>query len=150
MSINTDLTNFTRYKFGVPASFDDKTNNIYYERALPVNITYTLRVLSTNVADTDELAREIFYKYISMYFLTIRAPYESDRKIRFGVQMDTDHGIKRESGSAEYLASGALYQSTMHLITQGCVLLTYTSRHLERPIMSSEIGMQNPTGGNNQ
>ena len=33
--INTDLINFSRYKFGVPCVFDNATNNIYYEKALP-------------------------------------------------------------------------------------------------------------------
>ena len=147
MSINTDLMNFTRYKFGVPCVFDNKTNNIYYERALPVNLNYTLRILSTNVADTDELSRELFYKYISMYFLTIQAPYESDRKIRFGMQVDMDYGIKRESGSYDYIATGALYQSTMQIKTEGCVSLTYTPRHLTRTVLDAKnISIENPKG----
>ena len=66
--IDTELMNFTRYKVGVPCVFDNKTNNVYYERALPVSLAYTLQIISTNVADTDELSRELFYKYISMYF----------------------------------------------------------------------------------
>jgi hypothetical protein len=141
----TELMNFTRYKKGVPCVFDTETNNVYYERALPVAVNYTLRILSTNVADTDELARELFYKYISMYFLTIRAPYESDRKIRFGVQTDMDYGIKRESGSFEYISTGALYQSTIHLITQGCVYLTYTPRHVNRTVIDNkQIKFENP------
>ena len=146
MPINTSAMNFTRYQFGVPAAFDPKTNNLYYERALPVNLSYTLRVLSTNVADTDELARELFYKYISMYFLTIRAPYESDRKIRFAIDVDMEYGVKRESASADYLSTGALYQSTMRLVTSGCVSLTYTHRHLQRPVLSKNIKIINPTG----
>lgn len=145
MSINTGLINFTRYKKGVPCVFDTETNNVYYERALPVDLIYTLRILSTNVADTDELARELFYKYISMYFLTIRAPYESDRKIRFGVQADVDYGIKRESSSAAYTSSGALYQSTMQLKTFGCVSLTYTARHITRNVTNTkDVKMENP------
>lgn len=143
-----DLMNFTRYKVGVPCVFDNKTNNVYYERALPVALNYTLQILSTNVADTDELARELFYKYISMYYLTIRAPYESDRKLRFGVAVDMDHGIKRESGSFDYIATGALYQATMRLKTEGCVSLTYTPRHLNRQVIDTgDIGIENPTGG---
>jgi hypothetical protein len=142
----TELMNFTRYKKGVPCVFDNKKNNVYYERALPVQLNYTLRILSHNVADTDELARELFYKYLSMYFLTIQLPYESDRKIRFGVQVDADYGIKRESGSGEYLASGALYQSTMRLLTQGCVSITYTPRHVNRTVINTkEIKIENPT-----
>jgi len=146
--IRKDMMNFTRYKFGVPCVFDTETNNVYYERALPVDLNYTLQILSTNVADTDELARELFYKYISMYYLTIRAPYESDRKIRFGVAVDMDYGIKRESGSFDYIGSGTLYQATMRLKTEGCVSLTYTPRHLTRNVIdASDIGIDNPKGG---
>ena len=145
VSIRKDLMNFTRYQFGVPCVFDNDRHNIYYERALPVDLQYTLRILSTNVADTDELARELFYKYISMYYLTIKLPYESDRKIRFAVDVDMDYGIKKESGSFDYIKSGALYQSTIHLKTQGCVSLTYTSRHLTRNVLdTSEIKTENP------
>ena len=142
----TELMNFSRYKFGVPCTFDTKTNNVYYERALPVDVSYTLRILSTNVADTDELARELFYKYISMYYLTIRLPYESDRKIRFGVQVDMEYGIKKESGSFDYISTGALYQSTIHLKTEGCVSLTYTPRHIQRNVIdTSTVKIENPT-----
>ena len=145
--IKTDLLNFTRYKFGVPCTFDNKTNNVYYERALPVDLNYTLEILSTNVADTDELARELFYKYISMYYLTIQLPYESDRKIRFGVAVDTDYGIKRDSGSFDYISAGTLYQSTIRLKTEGCVLITYTARHLQRTVLNTkEVKIENPKG----
>lgn len=144
MPIITELTNFTRSHVGVPAAFDVKTNTIYNERALPVDLQYTLRILSHNVADTDELARELFYKYLSAYFLTIRLPYESDRKIRFGIEVDLGYGVRRESGTSEYLKSGPLYQSTIHLVTQGCVYLSYTGRHLTRQIYSNEIGIVPP------
>lgn len=146
VEIITELMNFTRYKFGVPCVFDKKTNNVYYERALPVGLKYTIHILSTNVADTDELSRELFYKYLSMYFLTIRTPYESDRKIRFGVQVDAEYGIKKDSGSFDYIKSGAIYQSTIHLKTEGCVSLTYTPRHLQRRVLDTDnINLANPT-----
>lgn len=140
--IDTRLAQFTRYQFGVPASIDKEKNLIYYERALPVKLSYTVRILSHNVVDTDELARELFYKYISMYYLTIRAPYESNRKMRFGISVDMDAGIQRESSSAEYLTNGALYQSTIKLNTEGCVSLTYTSRHLTREVLSTDITIE--------
>ena len=144
--IDTSRYNFTRAKFGVPCVFDNKENNVYYEKALPVNIQYTLRILSTNVADRDELARELFYKYSSMYFLTIQVPYESDRKIRFGLELDLDYGIKNESAAFDYISTGALYQATIVLNTQGCVLLTYTPRHLNRRVASDDIKFEDPTG----
>ena len=143
--IKTELMNFTRYQFGVPAAFDKKTNTVYYERALPVDVNYTMRIISTNVADADELARELFYKYISMYYLTIRLPYESDRKLRFGLEVDKDYGIKKESGSFDYLASGTLYQSTLRLNTQGCVMITNAPRHLKRSVIdTNHIETGNP------
>lgn len=144
--IITSLTNFTRMHKGVPCVFDNKTNNVYYEKAVPIDVNYTLCILSTNVADRDELAREIFYKYISMYFLSIQVPYESDRKIRFGVYIDQDYGIKQESGGGEYLSVGTLYQSTMRLRTEGCVYLTYTPRHLTRTVIDNkQVKTENPT-----
>ena len=143
----TELTNFSRYQFGIPAAFDKKENNLYFERALPVDVAYTIRILATNVADTDELAKELFYKYITMYYLTIRLPYESDRKIRFGVDTDLPYGIKRESGSFEYIKTGALYQSTIHLKTHGCVMLYYTPRHLSREVLSNNIEIIPPNSG---
>ena len=72
MPIITELYNFSRAQFGIPAAFDNKTNNIYYEKSVPVDLQYTIRILTTNTADTDELARELFYKYLSQYFLTIQ------------------------------------------------------------------------------
>jgi hypothetical protein len=81
-----------------------------------------------------------------MYYRTIRVPYESDRKLRFGISVDMDYGIKRESANAEYLESGVLYQSTMQLKTEGCVSLTYTPRHLTRTVIdTNKIGIENPT-----
>ena len=146
MPIITELVNFTRSHRGIPAAFDTKTNNLYFEKALPVDIQYTLRIVSTNTADTDELARELFYKYLSMYFLTIQLPYESDRKVRFGIQVDLDYGIKKESGNFEYIQNGALYQSTIHLKTNGCVSLSYTPRHLTRSILDDTINIIPPNG----
>lgn len=146
MPIITELCNFSRAQFGIPAAFDSKTNNIYYEKSIPVDIQYTITIISTSVVDTDELARELFYKYLSQYFLTIRLPYESDRKIRFGIEIDLGYGIKRESGSFEYIKSGTLYKSTIHLKTNGCVSLSYTPQHLTRQILSQDIDIVPPTG----
>lgn len=147
MPIITDLWNFPKAQFGVPAAFDNKTNTVYYEKAVHVDLQYTLRILSTSTADTDELARELFYKYLSQYFLVIQLPYESDRKVRFGIEVDLGYGIKRDSGSFEFLKSGALYQSTIHLKTNGCVYLSYTPHHLERQVLSQDIEIIPPNIG---
>lgn len=147
MEIITDLVNFTRAHKGIPAAFDSETNTIYNERALPVNIAYTVRILSTNKADVDELSRELFYKYLSMYYLTIQLPYESDRKIRFGIATDYGYGMKAESCNPKYLQDGSLYQTTLHFNTHGCVMLSYTGRHVERTVYNTkDIKIERPTG----
>lgn len=148
MPIISELYNFSRAQFGIPAAFDNKTNNIYYEKSIPLDIQYTITIISTNVVDTDELARELFYKYLSQYFLTIRLPYESDRKIRFGIEIDLAYGIKRESGAFDYIKSGSLYKSTIHLKTNGCVSLSYTPQHLTRAVLSQDIDIIPPESKN--
>lgn len=146
MSILKQNKNFARSMKGVPAEFDTKTNNIYYERAVPIDLQYTMYILCTNVADRDEIAREIYFKYLSMFYLHIETPYEAKRRIRFGIQLDEDAGINNESGAAEYTQTGAIYQTQLTLKTHGCVWLHYTPRHLQIETMSRDIKIENPKG----
>ena len=132
VSINSDLVNFTRKQKGVQTLIDKETNMIYYERAIPIKLEYTLTVLTTNQVDMDEIMRELIFKYESMYFLGIRIPYESKREISFGVSIDSDYGIQQKSGSSQYIESGQLYESSMKLNCDGCVLIHYTPQHLRR------------------
>lgn len=129
-SIDSSRMNFTLAHTGIPASIDLETNKIYNEKVLPINLNYNVTVLATNTADMDELMKELMFKYLHMFFLTIKLPYESDRKIRFGVSIDPDGQIEQTSGSVEYMQSGTLYQSILPLKCQGCVLLSYTPHQL--------------------
>ena len=130
--VNTDLTNFTRMHKGVATVFDSKSNDIYYEKAIPINLNYTLAILASNTADMDELCRELIFKYTSMYFLAIDTPYESKRRIRFGIRIDFSDTIDRISSQGEYMRNGQLYQTNIPLVCDGAVLLTYTPAHLRR------------------
>lgn len=130
--IDTNLTNFTRMHKGVPAVIDPKTNNLYYEQAIPLKLEYALTVLTTNTADMDELIRELIFKYTRMYFLTIILPYEGQRKVRFGITIDTESDIQRSSGVVEYLGSGQVHQSIIQLRCEGAVYVKYTPAHLKR------------------
>lgn len=130
--VNTDLTNFTRMHKGVATVFDSKSNDIYYEKAIPINLNYTLAILASNTADMDELCRELIFKYTSMYFLAIDTPYESKRRIRFGIRIDLSDTIDRISSQGEYMRNGQLYQTNIPLVCDGAVLLTYTPAHLRR------------------
>ena len=129
--IDTNRSNFTWMHRGVAKVVDLNTNNLYYERAIPITLSYTLNILTTNTADRDELVRELIFKYVSMYFLTIQLPYEADRKMRFGVIIDAEN-IENNSGSLEGMTSGTLYETLIPLKVEGAVLLNYTPVKLKR------------------
>ena len=137
--LDTQQLNFARMHKGVPAVMDKKTNNIWYERAMPVNLSYTLTVLTTNQADMDEILRELLFKYVSMYFLSIIIPYESKRTISFGIMIDAKSGIQKKSGSSEYTETGKLYQSSITLNCEGCVLVHCTPQHLRRTVVELDV-----------
>ena len=142
--IDTDRSNFTMMKRGVAKVIDPETNNLYYERAIPITLTYTLTILMTNQIDMDELVRELLFKYQSMYFLSIDLPYESDRRMRFGVTVDTSKAIEQESGLFNWVDGGRLYQTMIPLRVEGAVLLHYTPAKLMR--VDTDIGIDVRSG----
>lgn len=123
--------NFTRLHKGVPASYDPEKNEIYLEKAIPIELKYDLHVLATNTVDLDETMRELLFRYSSMYYLIMEVPYESKRQIRFGVAINPNTSIRRVSGTSEYVESGRLYEIIAELECQGAVLLNYTPRHMQ-------------------
>ncbi|MCM1224876.1 MAG: hypothetical protein NC548_61550 [Lachnospiraceae bacterium] len=137
--IDTSRINFTLSHFGIPASIDLETNKIYNERVLPINLKYNLTVLATNTADMDELMKELIFKYIHMFFLTIHLPYEADRKLRFGISIEPGSTISQSSGSVEYMKTGKLYQSIIPLKCEGCVLVSYMPHQLHHTSMDPEL-----------
>lgn len=135
IELDTNRSNFTWMHRGVEAVFDKKSNNFYHEKSIPISISYVLTILTTNQADLDEILRELIFKYTSMYFLSIRIPYESKREISFGVVIDQNSGIQKKSGLSEYTETGQLYQSSLLLRCEGCVLIHYTPVHLKRGVV---------------
>ena len=136
-SVDTARTNFTRLHNGVATVLDPKTNLLYYEKVVPIKLGYHLTILTTNTADMDEMVRELLFKYSSMYFITMTLPYECERKIRFGVEVDESSPIERKSGQLEYLKNGQLYQTILSLRCEGAVLVTYTPVKLKRVLPES-------------
>lgn len=137
--VDTSRTNFTRMHTGVASVIDPKTNLIYYEKAIPVKLSYHMTVLGTNVVDMDELVKELIHKYTTMYFLHVDLPYESKRKIRFGIMLDPDAAIESTSAVREYVQGGKLYQTILAFKCEGCVQLLYTPQKLKRVV--NEIGI---------
>jgi len=136
--IDTSRTNFTRIHKGVNYVIDTDTNELYSEKAIPITLNYDLHVITTNIVDMDELLRELIFKYSSMYFLTIKLPYEGNRKLRFGICIDESSQIEHTSGVYEHISAGKLYESILHLRCEGCMLITYTAAKLKRTVQSVE------------
>ena len=135
-SIDTQRTNFTAMHRGVLTVMDTETNKLYYEKVIPVTLRYNLTILATNTADVDELTKELLFKYLQMYYLTIELPYEAERKIRFGVAVRPDIEVQQSSGSFDYLESGKLYQTVIPLHCEGCILVSYT------PVRLKHVGIE--------
>lgn len=130
-SIDTQRTNFTRMHSGVLTVMDNETNQLYYEKAIPIRLKYNLTVLATTTVDADELVKELLFKYLQMYYLSIRLPYEADRIIRFGISITAETDIQQTSSSFEYLSAGKLYQTVIPIVCEGCVLVSYTPCRLK-------------------
>jgi len=137
VTIDSSLSNFTRTHIGHAEVIDPATNNIYLEKSIPVELKYGLHIFATNTVDMDEIVREITFRYMSMYFLTIDKPYEGQTKLRFGVAIPPGTEFRRESGSGDYIKDGKLYETIIPLTCQGCVMLNYTPRHMTR--LTTEI-----------
>lgn len=137
--IDSDRTNFTRMHKGICSVLDKETNTLYYEKAVPIKLSYKLTLLTTNTADRDELIKELIFKYVSMYFLTIKLPYESNRKLRFGISIPPGAEFSESSGNLDYIESGKLYQSIINLTCEGCVMLSYTPAKLTRVQLEPEV-----------
>lgn len=129
--IDTNRATFVAMHKGVPVVVENDENNIYYERSIPIELKYTLTVLTTNTVDQDEVMREIMFRYLKTYFISLTVPYESKRIIRFGVRLDPG-SLRKKSASLEYLKEGALYQSQIDLNCDGAVMLSYTPSHMKR------------------
>ena len=144
--VDTDRWNFTRAHKGVATVFDKEHNLIYYEKITPIKLEYTLACIATNTADVDELIRELLFKYSSQYFLTLTIPYESKRKIRFGVRVNPDEDVEYYSTTSNYLNEGKLHSAGIKLHIDGAVLVNYTPAKLKR--LDTEVGVALPTSEN--
>lgn len=138
-SVDNTRTNFTRMHKGVVAVIDSDTNNLYYEKVIPIKLSYDLTILATNTADMDELVKELLFKYLSMYFIKFTLPYECKRPVRFGVSIDPETEISRKSGQFEYIEGGTLHQTIITLKCDGAVLVSYTPAKLRRSAPEVEL-----------
>lgn len=137
--IDQTRANFTRLHKGVPAVYESEENNVYLEKMIPIELKYEMHVLTTNTTDMDEIIRELLFRYASMYYITMQVPYESKRNIRFGIAINPNTQISRQSGNVDYIENGKLYESIVELDCQGAVMLSYTPRHMQGIVIDNTI-----------
>jgi hypothetical protein len=138
VQIDTSLTNFTRSQIGAWVATDPTSNIAYQELSTPIQLKYAITILTTRVADMDEIVKELYFKYTSMYFLTIELPYECTRKIRFGISIDTSSPIQQSTTPKDYLSGGMLHQTILPIACDGCVLIS------NRPVKLRRIVTEGP------
>lgn len=141
--IDSDRTNFTRMRYGVQTVLDNETNTLYREQCIPIDLRYDLTVITTNAVDRDEIVKELLFKYLQMYFISIDLPYECKRTIRFGVNIENASEISNTSATPDYLSSGTLYETSIPLKCEGAVLVSYRPEKLRR--LETEVVALNTT-----
>jgi len=139
ITIDANRSNFTRLHRGHAEIIDPKTNNLYLETANPIELKYAIHILATNTVDVDELTREIMFRYSSMYFITMKKPYEAEASFRFGVSIPPGSTITRESGANNYVKDGKLYESIIPIVCEGAVYFNYTPKHMTRTITQLKV-----------
>lgn len=142
--IDSQRTNFTLMHQGVAASFDPKTNTIYNEKVIPITLQYQMTVLSAVQSDLDELIRELIFKYINQYFITVELPYEAKREIRIGLSIHPEDQIQWRSTPSNYIENGQLLSGVLTLYVDGAVIVSYAGMHLVRTSIS-DIKLQRPS-----
>lgn len=135
VAIDSKLSNFSRLQVGVLSEMNTQSNELYYEMSAPLDLKYSLTILTTRIADMDEIVKELVFKYTAMYFLSIHVPYECKRTIRFGVSIDSSRSIERSASVHDYISGGKLFQTIVPLKCDGCVMLTYRPVKLKRAVI---------------
>jgi len=141
-TIDQNLKNFTMMHRGVPAVFEPTKNEFYHEKWIPIELGYDITVVGTNTAQIDEVLRELQFKYINMFYLTIRLPYESDRKIRFGI-ISTGDPPERGRMASGHMEDGHLYIATLPTECIGAGIVDYRKVKLKR--LEGQINLVDPT-----
>ena len=146
--VDRERYNFAREKFGFPVGVNPKNKNeVVYEHAIPINLQYSLQVMSDKTWVADEIIRSLWSCLRKRYFHEITAPYGINRKISFGLQCGDD--IVTQTGSSEYHAVGTLYQKSVPLWTNGAVMLFSSKQkimHFESKSGLGSLNEENPQG----
>jgi len=121
-NIDNSRYNFSRAIFGFPVNVNPKNKNeVIYEYSLPIDLGYSLQVMSNKVWLADEIIRSLLSNLRKRYFLEIFVRYGINRKISFGISAGSE--ITTQTGSSEYHAVGTLYQKSLPLDINGAVML---------------------------
>lgn len=98
------------------------------EKAIPVQIDYTVTLLATTQDDIDELTSEITFLFTVKPRLTVLLPYGSDRAIHGQILISGD--FQNSSGTDRFSETGILYQQIIPIRILGANIIDIDTKNL--------------------
>lgn len=98
------------------------------ERAIPVQVDYTVTLLATTQDDIDDLTSEVTFEFIMNPRLTIPLPYGSNRFIHGQIKISGDY--QNSSGNDRFSETGILYQQIIPIQVLGANIIDIRKQNL--------------------
>lgn len=98
------------------------------ERAIPVQVDYTVTLLATTQDDIDDLTSEVTFEFIMNPRLTVPLPYGSNRSIHGQIQISSD--FQNSSGNDRFSETGILYQQIIPIRVLGANIIDIRKQNL--------------------
>lgn len=103
-------------------------NKIINEQAIPVQLDYTITLLTTTQDDIDELTSEVLFCILNYPRLTIDLPYGSDRQIHAQIIQNGD--LQDSSTRDKFSETGILYQEIIPIRVLGSNIININKHNL--------------------
>lgn len=98
------------------------------ERAIPVQVDYTVTLLATTQDDIDDLTSEVTFEFIMNPRLTVPLPYGSNRFIHGQIKISGDY--QNSSGNDRFSETGILYQQIIPIQVLGANIIDIRKQNL--------------------
>lgn len=111
------------------------------ERALPVQVDYTVTLLATTQDDIDELTSEATFLFLTKPRLTIELPYGSARMIHGQIMINGD--FQNSSGTDQFSQTGILYQQIIPIRVLGANIIDIRKKNLRYLVWEIDSNLYN-------
>ena len=98
------------------------------ERAIPVQVDYTVTLLATTQDEIDELTSEVTFLFLTNPRLEVPLPYGSDRTIHGQILINGE--FQNSSGNDQFSTTGILYQQIIPIRILGANIIDIREKNL--------------------